>query len=104
MFYETFTAERFFTEITTEDEARALFWRSRFQGKEFECPHCQAEAFYVLRSRPEVRTCKACRRQIRLRAGTLFEASKTPLLIWAKALFYVMHLLLCENQIQRIGQ
>jgi hypothetical protein len=45
MFYESFTAERFFTEITTEAEARTLLWRSRFQGKEFQCPICHAEAF-----------------------------------------------------------
>jgi hypothetical protein len=31
-------------------------------------------------------TCKSCRRQTRLRAGTLFESSKTPLQIWVKAL------------------
>ncbi|MFT5259528.1 MAG: hypothetical protein ACI810_001273 [Gammaproteobacteria bacterium] len=37
-----------------------------------------------------MRTCKSCRRQTRLRAGTLFESSKTPLLIWVNALFYVM--------------
>ena len=90
MFYEEFTAERFFTETTTEAEARSLIWRSRFQGKEFVCPHCRSEQFYALGSRPEVRTCTTCRRQIRLRAGTLFESSKTPLLLWVKALFYVM--------------
>ncbi len=90
MFYEKYTSERFFSEITTEEDARALIWRSRFQGKEFECPHCRAETFYTHQSRPEVRTCKTCRRQIRVRAGTLFESSKTPLLIWVKALFYVM--------------
>ncbi len=39
MFYEQFTSERFFTEITTEDAARELIWRSRFNGKEFICPH-----------------------------------------------------------------
>ena|GEM_PF-5736783 len=36
MFYETYTAERFFTESTTEAEARTLLWRSRIQGKEFQ--------------------------------------------------------------------
>ena len=88
MAYEFFTAERFFTEITTEAAARALLWRSRFPGKEFHCPHCHAEKYYVLATRPEVRTCKGCRRQLRLRVGTIFEASKTPLLLWVKALFY----------------
>jgi transposase-like protein len=77
MSYEPFPAERFFTEITTEAEARALLWRSRFQGKDFDCPQCHSEEFYALRTRPEVRTCKGCRRQLRLRAGTIFESSKT---------------------------
>jgi len=88
--YESFSAERFFTEITTEAEARTLLWRSRFQDKEFHCPRGHAEQFYALATRPEVRTCKGCRRQLRLRAGTIFESSKTSLLLWVKALFYVM--------------
>jgi len=90
MFYEEYTSERFFSEIITEEDARELVWRSRFQDKTFECPHCQSEQFYAHTSRPEVRTCKACRRQTRVRAGTIFEASKTPLLLWVKALFYIM--------------
>ena len=85
MAYESFSAECFFTEITTEAEARALLWCSRFQGKEFHCPHCHAKQFYALATRPEVRTCKGCRRQWRLRAGTIFESSKTSLLLWVNA-------------------
>ena len=45
MFYESFTAERFFAEITTAAEARALLWYSRFRGKEFQCPTCDTEVF-----------------------------------------------------------
>lgn len=60
--YESFSAERFFAEITTEEAAaRTLLWRSRFQGKEFHCPRCHAEQWYALATRPEVRTCKGCR-------------------------------------------
>jgi len=90
MFYDSFTAERFFPEITSESEARTLLWRSRLHGKEFQCPTCQAETFDLIRTRPEVRTCRVCLRQVRLRAGTIFEASKTSLLLWVKAVFYVM--------------
>ncbi len=81
MSYEYFPAERFFNEIATEAAARSLLWRSRFQGKDFACPHCHVEESYMLRTQPEVRTCKGCRRQLHLRAGTIFEASKTPLLL-----------------------
>ncbi len=70
MLSEEYSSERYFSEITIEEDARALVWRSRFQGKEFECPHCQCEAFYTYNTRPEVRTCKACRGQTRVWAGT----------------------------------
>ncbi len=90
MQYESFTSERFFTEITTEADARDLIWRSRFDGVEFRCPDCGCEDFYDLITRPEVRTCRECRTQTRLRAGTIFDSSKTSLLVWVKALFYVM--------------
>lgn len=90
MFYESFTPERFFTEITTEAAARDLIWRSRFDGAEFRCRDCGCEDFYDLITRPEVRTCRECRTQTRLRAGTIFDSSKTDLLIWVKAIFYVM--------------
>ena len=90
MFYEEFTSERFVTEVTTEETARDLVWRSRFNGRDFECRHCQGEAYYQHRSRPEVRTCKACLKQTRLRAGTIFDSSKTSLLIWVTAIFHVM--------------
>ena len=90
MAYESFSAERFFTEITTEAAARTLPWRSRFQGKEFHGPRYHAEQFYALATRPEVRICNGCRQQWRLRLGTIFESSKTSLLLWVKALFYVM--------------
>ena len=90
MFYEAYSPERFYTEITTEVDARNLIWQSRFQGRDFECPHCNSEKFYQHKTRPEVRTCKNCQKQTRVRAGTIFNSSKTSLLIWVKAIFYVM--------------
>ena len=90
MFYEIFSSERFFTEVTTEEAARDLLWKCRFKGEEFECPHCHSGQFYQHKTRPEIRTCKSCARQIRVRAGTIFDSSKTSLLIWAKAIFFVM--------------
>ncbi len=33
MFYEPFTYERFFSEITTEEDARRLIWHARLMGK-----------------------------------------------------------------------
>ena len=90
MFYEAFTSERFFTEVTTEEAARELIWRCRFNGKDFECPGCKSEDFYQHKSRPEIRECKGCHKQVRVRAGTIFDSSKTSLLVWCKAIFHVM--------------
>lgn len=90
MFYEVFTSERFFSEITTEEAARDLIWRCRSGGKEFQCPHCRCEEFYQHKSRVEIRECKGCKKQVRVRAGTIFDSSKTSLLLWCKAIFHVM--------------
>lgn len=90
MFYEVFTSERFFSEISTEEAARNLIWRCRFGGKEFACPVCKCEEFYQHKSRDEIRECRSCRKQVRVRAGTIFDSSKTSLLVWSKAVFHVM--------------
>lgn len=78
------------SEIQTEADAREWFWRCRFSGKDFVCPRCACERYYRLETRPEVLTCKGCLRQIRLRAGTILENSKLPLLIWVRALELAM--------------
>ena len=90
MFYEVFTSERFFSEISTEEAARNLIWCCRFGGKEFTCPNCKSEEFYQHKSRDEIRECRSCRKQVRVRAGTIFDSSKTSLLVWTKAVFHVM--------------
>lgn len=69
MFYEVFTSERFFSEVTTEEAARDLIWRCRSGGKEFQCPHCRCEEFYQHKSRVEIRECKGCKKQVRVRLG-----------------------------------
>ena len=56
----------------------------------FNCQYCGDQGFYEIKTRPEIRTCKGCKKQNRVRAGTIFDSSKTPLLIWVKAVFYVM--------------
>lgn len=88
--YKTMKAQAFFTQMQTEEQARDWVWKSRFGRDGFRCPHCKEKRYYAHRSRAEVRTCKGCLRQIRVRAGTIFENSKIPLLIWLRAIFFVM--------------
>lgn len=85
--YERLKPSEFFEKVQTEAQARAWFWKAKFGGKDFVCPHCHHERFFALRSRPEVRTCKRCLVQTRLRPNTILERSKVPLVIWMRALF-----------------
>jgi transposase-like protein len=90
MAYEKIRSSQFFKEIDTEEKARNWVWKSRFGGKDFVCPHCQTERFWQHHHRPEIRECLGCHRQIRLRAGTLFQDSKIPILTWVRAIYFVM--------------
>lgn len=90
MVYEAFLSDRFFSEVTTEAQAVGLLWRTKFDGKEFVCPHCAGERHYDIHDRAEVRVCAGCHRHIRLRAGTILEHSKTKILVWLRAVYFVM--------------
>lgn len=79
-----------FKEIDTEEDAREWVWKCRFGGKSFICPACGNESYWQHQSRLEIRQCDSCRKQVRVRAGTIFEHSKLPLLIWVKAIGFVM--------------
>jgi len=90
MKYMRFKGMSFFKKVRTEDAARTLVWRTRFAGKDFVCPHCQCEGFWGYECELEIRKCKGCGEHIRLRAGTMFENSKLPMLLWVRAVFFVM--------------
>jgi len=90
MAYEKLKIAQFFNTIGTEEQAREWAWRSRFGGKAFECPDCGEHGYWQHRSRPEIRECEVCRKQVRLRAGTLFRDSKLPILTWLRAIFFAM--------------
>jgi hypothetical protein len=89
MRYERISTPEFFENFCTEEAARDLLWRSKYEGKDFVCPRCTHENFYQHNSRPEVRQCRLCDRQVRLRAGTLLENTKISVLIWVRALFLI---------------
>lgn len=90
MAYLRLKLAEFFGLIGDEESARDLFWRAKFGGKEFECPRCFHERFYAFSTRPEVRRCRQCDKEVRVRAGTMLEQSKSPLLVWARTLFLMM--------------
>jgi len=90
MEYKKLSGLEFFVQLNSEKKAREWIWLTRFGELGFECGHCGHQKYFQHQSRPEVRTCKQCRKQIRLRAGTIFENSKVPLLVWLRALHLQM--------------
>lgn len=90
MGYERMRSGQLFQDIDTEEKAREWVWRSRYGGKAFVCPHCGDERYWQHKTRAEVRECLGCHRQTRLRAGTIFQHSKLPMLTWIRAIAFVM--------------
>jgi len=90
MFYEVFTAEKFFKEVSTEAEAIAVLWDMKFQGSTFQCSKCSSEKYFQYECNLEVRKCIDCGKHNRLRVGTIFQNSKTKLLTWMRAIYFVM--------------
>jgi transposase-like protein len=73
-------------ELDSEEKARIWVWAAKFDGKNFLCLKCRHEEFYQHKKSPEVRECKNCHFDVRLRANTIFQHSKTPMLVWLKAI------------------
>lgn len=73
-------------ELESEVKARQLVWVAKFDGKNFICSNCQHESYYQHHKHPEIRECKKCHFEVRLRANTIFQHSKTPMLIWLKTI------------------
>lgn len=80
---------RILNELDSEEKARAWVWLAKFDGKEFICPQCSNETYWQHHKNPEIRECKKCHFEVRLRANTIFQKSKTPLLIWLRAICLV---------------
>ena len=89
MDYQKIPISKFFSKISSEEKARELLWKCRFGKKGFQCPHCQCQNFFFIHTRPEVRQCKDCKQQIRLRAGTIMHRSHLSLLTWLRAIYLI---------------
>ena len=85
MKYRRMKFNKILKELDSEEKARAWVWLAKFDGKEFCCTKCGSENFYQHKKNPEVRECKDCHFEVRIRANTIFHRSKIPMLIWLKA-------------------
>ena len=86
MQYKKMKCSKIMKELDSEEKARAWIWLAKFDGKEFNCPKCDNKEFYQHKKSPEIRECKKCHFGVRLRANTIFQHSKIPMLVWLKAL------------------
>lgn len=84
-----FSAVSFFAEISSEEAARELIWKMKLGEGGFKCS-CGSNKCWNLKSKPEIKECASCGKQHRLRTETIFENSKLPLLVWLRALHFVM--------------
>ncbi len=62
----------------------------KFEGGEFSCIKCAYKKYQQYRCNLEIRKCIGCGKHNRLRVGTSFEHSKTDLLKWLRAIYFVM--------------
>ena len=80
-FYEW--QQRYKTEAACLRQLAKLRWPDGFQ-----CPHCGHDHGYYTSSRKHYE-CAACHRQTSITAGTLFHATKLPLVKWFWAIYWV---------------
>jgi hypothetical protein len=90
MKYQRMKFSKILRELDCEEKARLWIWLAKFDGKEFICPKCRHERFYQHKKNPEIRECRKCHHYVRLRANTIFQSSKTPLVVWLRAICFVM--------------
>jgi transposase-like protein len=77
----------FHTAYGTEEQCRAVVAKLRWPSG-FVCPVCGGGEGTPLRTRPKIQ-CRACRHQVSLTAGTIFHATKLPLVSWFLAIWLV---------------
>ena len=75
--------ERFGTEAACREALFAMRWREGLT-----CPACGHRGFCELRTR-KVFQCNRCKKQLSLTAGTVFQDSKLPLVIWFSAIYHL---------------
>ena len=72
--------------FATEESCREYLFRLRWPDG-FVCPRCQGGAAWPA-SRGRL-VCRACRHQTSVTAGTVFQDTRKPLVLWFRAIWYV---------------
>jgi hypothetical protein len=80
------TVEEFERRFSSEEACRAYLEALRWP-EGFRCPACQGEAAAMVRG--GLYQCRSCRRQTSVTAGTIFQDTRKPLVMWFRAMWYV---------------
>ncbi|MBI3698187.1 MAG: IS1595 family transposase [Acidobacteria bacterium] len=80
------TIQEFEERFSTEEACRAYLVQLRWP-EGFRCPSC--EGWKAVLVRATLFQCCACRRQTSATAGTIFQDTRKPLLMWFRAMWYV---------------
>lgn len=80
------TVEEFERRFSTEEACRVYIEALRWPGG-FRCPGCQGEVAVEVRA--GLYQCRGCRRQTSATAGTIFQDTRKPLVMWFRAMWYV---------------
>jgi transposase-like protein len=71
----------------TEEACRAALFEMRWR-EGLTCPACGHRGFCALKTR-QLFQCNRCKKQVRLTAGTMFQATKLPLTTWFAAIYHL---------------
>lgn len=82
------TLAEFETRFATEDACRAYLVQVRWPDG-FQCPTCGPAKAWPVRARPTLFHCAACGRQTSVTAGTIFQDTRTPLITWFRAMWWI---------------
>src|SRR6267143_4520373 len=80
------TIQEFESRFSTEENCRAYLVSLRWPDG-FRCPRCKGTKAVLLRS--TLFQCCDCRRQTSATAGTIFQDTRKPLVMWFRAMWYV---------------
>lgn len=80
------TVQEFESRFASEESCRAYLVSLRWPDG-FRCPRCQGARSVVVRS--TLFQCCSCRHQTSATAGTIFQDTRKPLVMWFRAMWYV---------------
>jgi len=73
--------------FSSEETCRAYLWQLRWPDG-FHCPRCGDSRAWPT-GRPELSECGACHHQTSLTAGTVFQGTRKPLVLWFRTMWWV---------------